>query len=487
MPPRDDEQTAARLDPNDPRSFLGSFRPYLKWSMLAMLLLGFASGLPLMMVFSKLSFWLREIGIDRATIGGFYSVSLAYSLKFLWAPVVDRLRLPGLSVLGQRRSWMLLATLGTALGLTLIGLSNPAEDLTLTLVGAFVLAYAGATLDISVDAWRIESAADDEQANMAAVYILGYRLAIMFAGVGMIIAARSSWMVSYLIMAMAMALIAALILLIKEPERSEDDNALPSWGAAVQAAIVQPFSQIVHRFRWWVAPVLLLVAIYRLSDFTMGTMASPFYADLGYDKETVGVITGLFGPWPIVFGGFLGGWVAVRFKLMPALLLGAVITFLTNGAFAALAIAAGPNLDLAAQGAEVVVNTPSNTFLLIVIVADNLAGGYVGTVFVAYLSSLTQREFAATQYALFSSAYSFFCKLMASTTSGPLAETVGWTNFYLITATYALPSMVLIVAFMRYAPDIARGIEPPEDDTPQEPPPRTNHDTPASNVNRRLK
>ena len=456
-PPEDPQRAPQRLDPNDPRSFLGSLRPYLKWSMLAMLVLGFASGLPLMMVFSKLSFWLREVGIDRATIGGFYSVSLAYSLKFLWAPVVDRLRLPGLSGLGQRRSWMLVAILGTALGLALIGLSNPAEDLTLTLFGAFILAYAGATLDISVDAWRIESATDDQQANMAAVYILGYRLAIMFAGVGMIIAAQASWMVAYLTMTAVMGLIAGLIFLIKEPERPEETE-LPSWSAAIKDAIVKPFSQIVQRFQGWVVPVLLLVAIYRLSDFTMGTMASPFYADLGYDKETVGVITGLFGPWPIVLGGFLGGWVSVRFRLMPAMLIGAIITIITNGTFAALAIAAGPNLDLVAQGAELAVTTPSDTFLLVVIVADNLAGGYVGTVFVAYLSSLTQREFAATQYALFSSAYSFFCKLMASTTSGPLAEAVGWTSFYLITATYALPSIVLIVVFMRYAPDIARGV-----------------------------
>ena len=221
--------------------------------------------------------------------------------------------------------------------------------------------------------------------------------------------------------------------------------------------------QFAQRYRKWAVPVFLLVAIYRLSDFTMGTMASPFYADLGYDKKTVGVITGLFGPWPIVIGGFIGGWVAVRYRLMPALLLGAVITLVTNGAFAALAVAAGPNLDLVASGANLVVDTPSDTFLLWVIVLDNLAAGYVGTVFVAYLSSLTQREFAATQYALFSSAYSFFCKLLASTTSGPLAETVGWAKFYLITAGYAVPSGILIVVIMVFAPEKARGIRPSED------------------------
>ncbi len=433
--------------------------------MAAMLLLGFASGLPLMMVFSKLSFWLREVGVDRSVIGGFYAVSLAYSLKVFWAPVVDRVRIPALTaMLGQRRSWMLLAVLGVIVGLLTIGSSDPANDLRPTLLGAFILAYSGATLDISVDAWRIESAPDDEQANMAAVYILGYRLAIMFAGVGLIIAARSSWLVAYGVMAASMSLVAALVFLIREPAREEKAaDAEKSLLRNMADAVVQPFWQIVARYGRWVVPVLLLVGLYRLSDFTMGTMASPFYSDLGYSKETVGVITGLFGPWPIVAGGFLGGFVAVRFRLMPALLFGAVITLLTNGAFASLALAAGPGLDLAASGdATAVVNTPSDAFLLVVIVADNLAAGYVGTVFVAYLSSLTEREYAATQYALFSSAYSLFCKLVASTTSGPLSETAGWAGFYVITALFAVPSALLIFVIMLYGPDHARGVVAPE-------------------------
>lgn len=431
--------------------------------MVAMLMLGFASGLPLMMVFSKLSFWLREIGVDRSVIGGFYAVSLAYSLKVFWAPVVDRVRLPGLTAaLGQRRSWMMLAVIGVVIGLSTIATSNPEAGLSQTLVGAFILAYSGATLDIAVDAWRIESAPDDEQANMAAVYILGYRLAIMFAGVGLIIAAHTSWMVAYLVMAASMALVGGLILRIREPNRPEkhQDTDRPLL-LQIRDAVVQPFWQIVARYGRWVVPVLLLVGLYRLSDFTMGTMASPFYADLGYSKETVGVITGLLGPWPIVVGGFAGGFVAVRYRLMPALLFGAVITLLTNGAFAGLALAAGPELDLAASGdPTAIVNTPSDMALLVVIVADNLAAGYVGTVFVAYLSSLTEREFAATQYALFSSAYSLFCKLMAASTSGPLAESVGWAGFYMITALYVIPSFILIGIIMKYGPDHARGVIP---------------------------
>lgn len=449
------------LIPTDGRSFKDFVRPYLKWSMAAMLVLGFASGLPLMMVFSKLSFWLREVGVDRSVIGGFYAVSLAYSLKVFWAPVVDRVRIPLLTErLGQRRSWMLLAVTGAALGLFVIGSSDPAVSLTQTLIGAFILAYSGATLDIAVDAWRIESAPDDEQANMAAIYILGYRLAIMFAGVGLIIASRTSWFVAYSCMAGVMGIVGLLVLVIKEPTRpARSANPDRTLLQGMADAVVQPFWQIVARYGRWVWPVLLLVGIYRISDFTMGTMASPFYADLGYDKETVGVITGLFGPWPIVVGGFMGGFVAVRYRLMPALLVGAVLTLLTNGAFAGLAFAAGPGLDLAAAGdATAVVITPSNTALFCVIVADNLAAGYVGTVFVAYLSSLTEREFAATQYALFSSAYSLFCKLVASTTSGPLAETVGWAGFYAVTALYTIPSLFLIAYIMKYGPDHAKGV-----------------------------
>lgn len=429
--------------------------PYLKWTMLAMLALGFASGLPLMMVFSKLSFWLREVGLDRSTIGGLYAVSLAYSLKFLWSPVVDRIKVPlAGAMFGQRRSWMLLAISGTIFGLLLIATSDPSESLQRTVIGALILAFSGATLDIAVDAWRIESAPDDEQANMAAVYILGYRFAIMFSGFGLVIANWSSWSTAYAVMALVMAIVAVIVLFIKEPERSEHarDEEL-SWLGHIRKAIVEPFWQFIERYGVWLIPIFGIVALYRISDFTMGVMASSFYVDLGYSKAVVGTIQAIFGPWPIVVGGFLGGFVAIRFKLMPALLAGGIVTLLTNGAFAALAIAAGPGLDAAAANVEgAIVNTPSNVALLGVIVADNLAAGYVGAVFIAYLSSLVNREFAATQYALLSSAYSFFCKLAASTTSGPLSEAVGWSSFFSITALYTIPPMILIVILMRYGP-----------------------------------
>lgn len=454
-------ETGHRIDPNAPQTWLQSLQVYFKWQMIAMLILGFASGLPLMMVFSKLSFWLREVGIERSTIGGLYAVSFAYSLKFLWSPAVDRIPIPFLrGILGQRRSWMLLAICGTIVGLLTIATSNPQTYLLPTVIGALILAFSGATLDIAVDAWRIESAPNDEQANMAAVYNLGYRLAIMFAGFGLVIADKSSWSFAYTVMAFAMALIATCLFFIKEPERTEreTDSSLSMLGH-MRTAIVEPFWQIVTKFGPWIFAVFAIVALYRISDFTMGVMASPFYVDLGYSKQTVGLIQGTFGPWPIIVGGFVGGFVAVRYSLMPALLVGGVITLLTNGAFALLAIAAGPELDAAANGvAGAVVNTPDTWALFVVIVCDNLAAGYVGSVFIAYMSSLTDRKFAATQYALMSSAYSFFCKLAASTTSGPLSEAIGWAGFFSVTALYTLPPMALIFVVMRYGPDNARGI-----------------------------
>lgn len=423
---------------------------YLKPNMAMMLVLGFASGLPLMMVFSKLSFWLREVGIDRSTIGFFYWVGLAYTFKFVWAPVVDSLKLGGLTTwLGHRRSWMLLAISGTMAGLLLIGISNPAENLWPTLIGALILAYSGATLDISVDAWRIESAPDDRQANMAAVYTLGYRLAIMFAGVGLIIADNEGWFVAYASMAAAMGVVALIVMtVIKEPEREAKNLDDRSFGVRFAEGFIMPFIQFFQRFGVWLIPVMLLVGLYRLSDFTMGVMASPLYADIGYTKSQVGYVSSFLGPWILVAGGFLGGLVAVKWGLMRALFIGAIITIATNGAFSFLA------------GYEGYENPPFQALLWIVS-ADNFAAGFVGTAFIAYLSSLTERKFAATQYALLSSLYAFFCKFIAGF-SGVLADAVGYESFFLITAAYGIPAIILILIISIFGPAAIKGRAPIE-------------------------
>ena len=199
-----------------------AFKSYFQPVMLVMLALGFASGLPYMMVFQKMSFWLREVGIERSTIGFFYWVTFAYSFKFIWAPVVDNIKLPILTKwLGHRRSWMFLAMLGTIIGMAVIGTSNPAENLMHTVVGALILSFAGATLDISIDAWRIESAPNEEQAQMAAVYTLGYRFAIMASGLALAVAGWFSWPAAFMALAGLMSFnIIVLLLFVKEPVRT---------------------------------------------------------------------------------------------------------------------------------------------------------------------------------------------------------------------------------------------------------------------------
>jgi len=433
-----------------------AFTTYARPVMLAMLVLGFGSGLPLMMVFSKLSFWLRDVGIERSTIGFFYWVTISYTLKPLWAPAVDRIKLPILhSLLGQRRSWMMVAVLGTMVGLVMIAFSDPTQGLLMTLAGAFVLSYSGATLDISIDAWRIESAPQKEQANMAAAYVLGYRGAIMFSGFGLAISEWTNWTVSFIVMAAVMGVVGGLVLLVKEPEhalRSKDKGGL---GAQIGTAIIEPFKQFWTRLGKWIVPVFLLVAFYRLSDFTMGVMASPLYSDLGFDRAVVGGIQSGPGVLATIVGGFLGGFIAYKFGVLRAMLIGALITFLTNAAFAWLA-ATGTSESVGA--------------LALVISADNIAAGFVGTAFIAYLSSLTDPVNAATQYALLSSLYAFINKFIAGF-SGVMADALGYVNFFLVTASYALPTALIIIFLMMRGTDAAKGTQTIET-MPQKSPPK---------------
>lgn len=413
--------------------------------MLSMLVLGFASGLPLYMVFQKLSFWLRDAGIERSTIGFFYWVTLSYTLKFLWAPVVDRVRIPFLfKLLGARRSWIVTAISGTVIALLIISQTNPADGLWPVAIGALLLAYSGATLDVAIDAWRIESAPNDMQANMAAAYSLGYRFAYMTSGLGLAISEWADWGWSFKAMALAMAISAALVFLMKEPaaglKKRELDGPFPM---KVARAVIEPFKQILGRLGLWFIPVIALVAIYRLSDFTMGVMAAPLYSDIGFARDLVGGIQGGPGLAATIFGLFVGGVASFRFGLPKALVIGLLITFVTNGAYAWLAATAGPE---------------DGWKLLIAVVGDNIAGGFVTTVFIAYLSSLVDPENAATQYALLSSFYAFFAKFLSGF-SGVLADAVGWVWFFIITAGWTAPAGVLLFIVIRYGTSAARGAD----------------------------
>lgn len=397
-----------------------------------------------MMFFSKLSRWLSEVGIDKTTIGFFFWIGLAYSFKFLWAPAVDRLQIPVLTrTLGQRRSWMLLAVMGTIIGMVIISNAHPSPDIKGSLfpiiLGAFILTYSGATLDIAVDAWRIESGNNEEQANFAAIYQLGYRFAIMAAGYALIIADVASWRLTYIATAAMMGIIAIIILFIKEPD-SIERQVPQSFADGLHKNVVVPFIDIFSRLGRWIIPVFGLIILYRLSDFTMGVMTQPLYEELGYTKTQVGLVQGTFGPWPMIIGSFIGGIMATRYGLMRTLLYGAIIMMVTNGAFAWLALQEGA----------------VTWKLLITIFADNIALGIVGTAFIAYMSSIASRQYAATQYALMSSAWSLFNKIAAGF-SGAVYDAIGSFYFFLLTASLGVPAIILLLYIWRYGSPLARG------------------------------
>lgn len=428
-------------------AWLDALGIYLRPNVASLALLGFSSGLPYLLVFSTLTAWLRDSAVDLSTIGFFAWVGLFYSLKFVWAPWVDRFRVPLLSrALGHRRSWMALSQIAVGVSLILLSQTEPNDTRWIAAL-ACLTAFFSATQDIVIDAYRIESAEQSNQAAMSAMYILGYRAALLVSGAGaLLIADVGSWSLAYLSCGLLMSIGLLTTCLVKEPPRNETDpnqrltapeRDATTWrvgfGEMATRLFVAPitsFFQVYGRVAW---AILALVALYRLSDIVMGVMANPFYLDKGYTKsEIAGIAKGLgFGM--SIFGAFLGGVLVMRFSVLKTMLLGALLVALTNLLFAFLAQIA-----------------PSLTLLALVISLDNLSGGVAATSFVAYLSGLTQREFTATQYALFSSLMTLPGKFISGF-SGIAVSALGYFQFFVASALLGIPAILLTIWAIRQA------------------------------------
>ncbi|EHN67543.1 AmpG family muropeptide MFS transporter [Comamonas testosteroni] len=419
------------------RSWSQAFKVYAQPTSLRMLALGFSAGLPLLLVLGTLSFWLREADIDRTTIGFLSWVGLAYAFKWVWSPLVDRLPLPGLTrMLGRRRSWLLFSQLLIVAGLLGMSFMDPKQSLQPLVWCAVLVAFGSATQDIALDAYRIESAKLDDQAALAATYQTGYRLAMIWAGAGVLwVAAQvqgdvqgymvQAWHVAYTAMAASMLVGMVTVLLSPEPETRP---MAPARNAAewIKGALIAPFADFIGRYRWQALLLLALIGLYRVSDVVMGIMANPFYVDMGYTKEEVAAVTKVFGVIMTLLGGFVGGTMAVRWGVMRVLMLGAVLSAGTNMLFA----------WLATRGHDV-------SALVWVVSADNLAGGIASAAFIAYLSGLTNVQYSATQYALFSSMMLLAPKWLAGF-SGVFVDAYGYEAFFHTTALMGFPVLLLI-------------------------------------------
>ena len=414
------------------KNWHSAFSVYLKPNVLSMIALGFSAGLPYLLIFSTLSAWLRDEGIERSVIGFFSWVSVTYSIKVLWSPIVDKVRLPILTrYLGQRRSWMLFAQLGIIGGLCgMASVDTHTQTLTIALCAIFV-AFCSATQDVSIDAFRIESSDTDFQGAMAAMYVLGYRLALLVAGAGSFyIAEFFDWHTAYFAMAAMMSL-GILTTLFLKTSMVEKPILKTPFLVKIQDAIIHPFTDFFARQGRYAWLILLLIAFYKMSDVTMGVMANPFYLDLGFKKTEIAEITKVFGFFMTIAGAALGGVFVARYGVMRPLLIGAIAAASTNLLFAALANA-----------------TPDLVLLAGVISADNLSGGFATSVFIAYLSGLARSDYTATQYALFSSLMTFPAQLLGGF-SGVIVDRFGYSYFFIYASAIGLPAIFLAFGFWR--------------------------------------
>jgi PAT family beta-lactamase induction signal transducer AmpG len=502
--------------------WLETLRAFANPRVITMLFLGFSAGIPLLLIFSSLSLWLREAGVERSAVTFFSWAALGYSFKFIWAPLIDQLPLPWLTrILGRRRAWMLVAQLSIIVAIALMASVNPQASgggLTLMALAAVLLGFSSATQDIVIDAYRIESADADLQALMSATYIVGYRCAMLVAGAGSLFLATwfgstseayvyRAWQYTYLLMAASMLVGIITTLIIKEPVNrssaafiesnadyarfllmffiavggfvacfyfssdiaSSSKVALAGFlgnsylggflveclrlaaaiGVAwilvvvlikagfvreqmVERSYLMPVRDFFERYGLTLAWLLLaLVGLYRISDIVLGVISNVFYYDLGYSKAEIGKTVFVFGLLMTIVGGLIGGLLSMRFGVIRILFLGALLSAATNLLFMILATV-GYNIS----------------WLYIVISADNLSAGIASAAFVAFLSSLTNVSFTATQYAIFSSLMTLLPKLLGGY-SGTMVDAIGYSNFFLLTAVMGIPVLLLIVVAAR--------------------------------------
>ena len=407
-------------------------RLFLDRRLLALVILGFSSGLPFLLVYSTLSFWLRLEGVSLTQIGWFSLAGLAYGFKFAWAPLVDHLPVPGLTrMLGQRRGWLIAAQLVTAGCLVGLGSSQPGVDLGITAAWAVALAFASATQDIVADAYRIEMLGEDDQGGGAANFVNGYRVGTLAAGAGALVVAETmGWFWAYAAMAGLMVPGMIIALALPEPERAiSHDMAGKTWGERFNEAILEPFREFSTREHWLV--ILIFIALYKYGDALLGAMANPFYADLGFNGFEIAAVTKGWGLAMSFVGAFLGGLLSLRYGILQALLITGIMQVAGNLAFAALALV-GKSL----------------AFLTFAIAAENLTGAMATTAFVAYLSGLCNVRFSATQYALLSSVTALTRTFFAAG-GGWLADQIGWSGFFIVTIGAAVPGLVILLWLMR--------------------------------------
>jgi len=417
-----------------------NWRFYLQPKVIVILFLGFSAGLPYMLVYSTLAARLQDSGLATSTISTFVWITFAYTFKFLWAPIVDMVSIPLLTKwLGRRRAWLLVTQVGLGLGLFLMARLDPATSLAAFAMVAVGVAFLAATQDIALDAYRVESAGAEMQGLLAAAYQYGYRIAVLVALAGALyIADFASWTLSYMTMAACMGVGLMTTLLCKEPAHAINPNYNFSgpWhektGQWLTVAVVAPLTDFFDRYGKIALLLLAFIAFFRVSDYVLGILANPFYLIAGFTKSEIATVAKVYGLWVTLAGIAFGAWSVLKLGMGRSIVLATILIASTNLFFATLVL----------TGAEI-------WMFIITISFDNMASGFSGTVFIAYLSSLTNVSFTATQYALLFSISTLIGKSLAGF-SGEVQEWIGWLYFFLYSSALGVPAIVLSIFVARH-------------------------------------
>jgi len=411
------------------RSWLSSLRVYANRQIIAQFFLGIPSGLPLALTAGTLAVWLTEAGISKSAIGIFAAVAIPYSLKFLWAPLMDGTSFPLIGrFLGRRRGWMLATQCAMIVTLIFMSMSNPAAAPFFTGLCALFLAFFSASHDIVKDAYRVEILPPELQGAGAASFVLGYRIGNIFSTAGALYLASSvSWQATYLIMAAILGVLLLMVFVIKEPDAyAAEGEALKEHGLSgwIKTFVIMPFIEFLGRPQ--AITILLFILLYRMADAFLGVMANPFYIELGFTKIQIAEVVKLYGLLATIIGSIIGGAMVFRLGTIRSLWIGGIAASVSNLMF----------VWQAHVGAEPYA-------LALTISLDNLSGGLATAAFVAYMSQLCNLRFTATQYALLSS-FSAFGRTWLSTPSGYAAETLGWDGFFILSTMIGIPALLVL-------------------------------------------
>ncbi|PIE60648.1 MAG: AmpG family muropeptide MFS transporter [Desulfobulbus propionicus] len=384
--------------------------------MLVSFMMGFSCGVPLLLTLSVLQAWMQQEGVDLSVIGLFSLVGLPYTLKFLWAPVLDRFTLP---FLGRRRGWLLVFQLLLMAALVLLGITNPSHSPWLVALAALLVTFFSASQDIVVDAYRREDLTNNELGLGSSLYVNGYRVGMLLAGSGgLILADHFTFSQVYLFMAASLGIGVITTLVSREPEVKE--RAPRNFHESVVLPFVEYFC------RNGALLILLFVLFYKIGDQMASTMTIPFYLDMGFTKTEIGAVAKLFGFWATIIGGLLGGIIILRIGIIKSLWSFGVLQAISTAGFSLIALLG-----------------PSTSLLAGVIAFENLSGGMGTAAYVAYMASLTNKKFTATQYALLSSLMGI-PRVFASAPTGFMAQSMGWGAFFVACAIVAIPGLFLL-------------------------------------------